>query len=93
MHKQSRAACIPGLASCKNSAIAQLNYDFICINAWFSRDYAWPTLTSYGIISLNRSKAFPRSCSGSKSSLKTRIRPLIKPVSNNCRNQPDSGAN
>jgi hypothetical protein len=44
--------------------------------------YAIPT--SYGIMSLNRSKAFPKSCSGNKSSLKTNIRPLIKPVSNSC---------
>lgn len=87
MHTHFKTACMPVKASCKMGTALQLVLEFEN-NSMFAelsvKSIVYGIPTSYGIMSLNRSKAFPKSCSGNKSSLKTNIRPLIKPVSNSC---------
>ena len=87
MHIHFKTACMTVKASYRKGTASQLakEYEHNSMYAELSvKTVLCGIPTSYGIMSLNRSKAFPKSCSGNKSSLKTSIRPVIKPVSNSC---------
>ena len=82
-----KTACMPVKASYMKGTASQPAWEFEHNSMYAElpvKTIVYGIPTSYGIMSLNRSKAFPKSCSGNKSSLRTNIRPLIKPVSNSC---------
>lgn len=89
MDTHSRMMCMLVAASCWQSKACYLSRAKEPSDCYSSAQRVFLIPTSYGTMSLNRRRAFPRSCSGNKSSLRAKMSPLIKPVSKYCRHRRD----